>query len=388
MHHDGAGLYIQVTNGCTGINKSWLFRYAIGKKSRYLGLGAFPVVGLAQAREKAADARKLLSGGIDPIAHKRAERASLSQQQATEHARSVTFEDCATRYLQAHAGTWRNLAHVQQWTNTLATYVRPHIGAMAVAHVDIPAVLRVLTPIWNLKPQTAAKLRGRLEMILDFAHAHGFRTGENPARWRLLSKALPRPSKVRAVRHYAALPYQETPRLREREVTSTSQCLMFLMLTAARSGEVRHMKWSEIDFDSKVWIVPALKMKAGREHGVALSATAIKLLQGLPRDGEYVFPGGRRACLSHAAMPALLARMGRPEITPHGFRSAFATWAREQTLFQREVIESALAHSVGDATERAYARGDALEKRRALMNAWAAFCETTVSNAEVIPIRA
>jgi integrase len=170
---------------------------------------------------------------------------------------------------------------------------------------------------------------------------------------------------VRAVRHYAALPYQEIPQffadLREREVTSTSQCLMLLMLTAARSGEVRHMKWSEIDFDSKVWIVPALKMKAGREHRVALSATAIKVLQRLPRDGEYVFRGGRRACLSHAAMPALLKRMGRPEITPHGFRSAFATWAREQTLFQREVIEAALAHIVGDATERAYVRGDALE---------------------------
>jgi hypothetical protein len=211
MHHDGAGVYLQVTNGRSGINKSWLLRYVIGKKSRYLGLGAFPLVGLAQAREKAADARKLLSEGIDPIAHKRAVRASLSQQQATERVRSVTFDDCATRYLQAHAGTWRNLAHVQQWTNTLATYVRPHIGATPVADVDIPAVLRVLTPIWNLKPQTAAKLRGRLEMILDYAHAHGYRTGENPARWRLLGKALPRPSKVRAVRHYAALPYQEIP---------------------------------------------------------------------------------------------------------------------------------------------------------------------------------
>jgi len=231
-----------------------------------------------------------------------------------------------------------------------------------------------------------------LEMILDFAHAHGYRAGENPARWRLLSKALPRRSKVRAVRHYSALPYQKIPQffaeLHEREVTSTSQCLIFLILTAARGGEVRHMKWSEIDFDSKVWIVPASKMKAGREHRVALSATAIKLLQGLSRSSEYVFPGARRAHLSHAAMPALLGRMRRSEITPHGFRASFATWAREQTLFQREIIEAALSHTVGDATERAYARGDALEKRRALMDAWAAFCETPTSNAEVIPIRA
>jgi integrase len=390
MHHDGAGLYLQVSQGRTGINRSWLFRFVVGKKSRYMGLGPFPMVSLAQAREKAANARKQLSEGVDPIAHKRAVRASLSQRQATEQA--VTFDDCVTRYLQSHAGTWRRPQHVQQWTNTLATYVRPHIGFMPAADVDTPAVLRVLTPIWNAKPQTAAKLRGRLEMILDFAHAHGYRAGENPARWRVLSKALPRPSKVRAVRHYAALPYQGIPgfftELREREITSTSQCLMFLILTAARGGEARHMKWTELDLQSKLWTVPASKMKAGREHRVPLSAAAIELLEGLPRAGEYVFPGARRSQLSHAAMPALLVRMGHFEITPHGFRSSFSTWAREQTSFQREVIEAALAHTVGDPTERAYARGDALEKRRALMNAWADYCGRGHLSAEVIRLRA
>jgi integrase len=329
---------------------------------------------------------------FDPIARKRAVRASLSQRKATEQIKSVTFNDCATNYLRSHARTWRSPQHAQQWTNTLAAYANPYIGFMPVADVDTPAVLRVLTPIWNAKPQMAAKLRGRLEMILDFAHAHGYRIGENPARWRLLSKALPRPSKVRAVRHYAALPYPGIPQffaeLRALEETSTSQCLVFLILTAARGGEVRPMKWGEVDFQSKVWIVPASKMKAGREHRVALSSAAIELLKRLPQTREYVFPGGRQAHLSHAAMPALLARMGRSSITPHGFRSSFATWAREQTLFQREVIEAALAHNVGDATERAYTRGDALEKRRALMTAWATFCDRSTSNAEVIPIRA
>jgi integrase len=273
-------------------------------------------------------------------------------------------------------------------------YVRPHIGALPVADIDTRQVLLVLQPLWSTRPETGSRVRNRIELILDYAHAHGFRAEENPARWRLLSKILPRPSKLRTIKPHPALAWRDAPAfmadLHKREATSTSQCLEFLILTAARLGEALRMKWGEIDFQSKTWTVPASRMKAGRLHRVALSPAAMALLAILPRlnDDDYVFPGTKRLHLSQMALKSLLVRMGRTDISIHGMRACFATWAREQTLFQREVIEAALAHAVGDAAERAYARGDALEKRRMLMSAWAEYLERGSTAAEVVPLRA
>jgi len=249
-------------------------------------------------------------------------------------------------------------------------------------------VLGVLRPIWFGKPVAAARLRNRVELILDYAAAHGHRTGENPARWSILGKALPRPTKVRAVQPHAALDYQEAPgfiaALRY-QAGMAARALEFVILVAARKGEVLGMRWGEVDFAGKVWTVPGERMKGGKAHRVALSSVAIALLARLPRNRDHVFPGGRNSQLSHEAMNAVLARMGK-HFTVHGMRACFATWGREETTAQREVIEQALAHAVGDATERAYARGDALEKRRALMEQWAQYLEHGPMSAEIVPM--
>jgi integrase len=373
LHPDGGGLYLYV--GRKG-NRSWVFRFTLNGKAREMGLGSIAATSLANARRKAADARAQLAEGIDPINQRDSIRAS---KRLEEHA-GQTFDQVATAYITSHQAGWKNAKHASQWSATLRTYCRRHIGALPVQAIDTPAVLKVLKPIWAEKPETANRVRGRIESILNFAKAMGYRTGDNPARWTgHLDQLLPAKSKVRTVKHHAALPYAELPsfiaKLRAQEGTS-ARCLEFTILTAARTGEAIAATWDE--FDEDVWTLPEDRTKSAREHRVPLSTPAIAVVDTMRsiREGDYVFAGGTRRSphLSNMAMLALLARMGYGDMTVHGFRAAFRTWAAETTAFPREVVEAALAHVTGDRTERAYQRGELFEKRRRLMDAWAAFC--------------
>jgi len=367
---DGGGLYLRVS--ASG-SKSWVFRYERDARRRELGLGATHAVTLAAARERAAECRALLAEGKDPFHERRAARAAERG--------VVTFGEAADRYIAAYAPGWRNAKHAAQWTSTLATYAAPVLGTLPVAAVDTGAVMRVLEPLWQEKTETASRLRGRIESVLDYATARGWRTGENPARWRgHMQKLLPARAKVQRVEHHPALPYADMPAfmagLRKQEGTA-ALALRFCILTAARTGEVTGARWPEIV--DNLWIIPASRIKAGREHRVPLSPAAMAILtemQPLAAGGDaHVFPGGKpKAGLSNAAMSAVLDRMGRDGITVHGFRSTFRDWAAECTSFPNEVVEMALAHVVKDRTEAAYRRGDLLEKRAKLMQAWAAYC--------------
>lgn len=366
-HADGGGLYLQVT--ASGA-RSWIFRYSNGGRRHEMGLGSYPEVTLKAARDKAAEMRILRAAGGDPLQVRRAERHG--------RAGSVTFAEAADAYIAAHEPGWRNSKHRQQWSNTLATYVFPSLGSVAVADIETSHVTMVLEPIWLAKTETATRVRQRIEAILDWAAARGLRTGENPARWRgHLDKLLARPTRLRTVQHHAALPYADLPGFMLELVGQNgvaARALTFCILTAARTGEVTGARWSEIDGD--VWTIPGARMKSGREHRVPLSHPARQILEemrAIARDGDgFVFPGGRAGKpLSNMAMAAVLKRMGRGGITAHGFRSSFRDWARECTNFPREVAETALAHVLKDKVEAAYARGDLLDKRRELMDAWA-----------------
>jgi integrase len=367
------GLWLQIAAAGT---KSWLLRYMLHGKARAMGLGSVELVPLAEARERARAARRLLLDGKDPLEARKAKR--LVQQ--LDAARNLSFETCATKYIAAHEPTWRNGVHRAQWRSTLTTYAYPIIGGLPVAEVDTTLVLRVLEPIWTQRPETASRLRGRIEAVLDWASARGYRQGDNPARWRgHLNKILPARSKVAQVRHQPALPYIEMPafvvELRANEAIS-ARALEFLILTAARTGEVIGACWSEIDEHSQIWLVPAERMKSKRPHRVPLSDAAIAVLSKLPRiaDCDYLFPSTRPGKpLSNMAMLELMRGM-RPAFVPHGFRSSFKDWATEVTDHSRDIVEAALAHVVGDKVEAAYRRGDAIEKRRALMRDWATFC--------------
>lgn len=348
---DGNGLYLQVRESG---RKSWLFRYKIGGRARAKGLGSVGDVSLAEAREKAAECRRMLRRGVDPL-----------EVSATP---TVAFADVARLYIAAHEPTWRNAKHRQQWHNTLDTYALPLLAAKSVDSIDVGDVLRVIEPIWHTKPETASRLRGRIEAILDYAAARDWRQGSNPARWRgRIQRLLPPRPKVQRVRHHAALSWQEMPgfmaELKLQRCLAAS-ALGFTILTAARTGEVIGMRAAEVSGD--VWTVPAVRMKAGREHRVPLSEQAKDLLSS-EMSGEFVFP------LSQMAMTMLLRRMGRATITVHGFRSTFRQWAAERTSFPREVAEAALAHVNKDRVESAYQRGDLLELRKSLMWEWAAF---------------
>lgn len=376
MHLDGKGLFLNVSKSGA---KSWLFRYmAPGKKRREMGLGGYPAVSLAEARLKAEEARKLRAAGKDPLEIRRAEEKAAE----IEAARVMTFQDCATAYIEAHRAGWRNDKHAAQWPSTLQTYTYPIFGCLPVQEVDTALVVKALKEIWYKKPETATRVRGRIERILAWAKVSGFRNGENPALWRgHLDQLLPPRSKVAKQEHHAALAYAEMGdfmrQLRAQGGTA-ARALEFTILTAARTGEVIGARWDEIDFASKVWAVPASRMKAGREHRVPLSTAAVDLLkaQRAASEGEFVFPGGRRdKPLSNMAMLVLLRRMGRGDLTAHGFRSSFKDWTSEQTNFPGEVAEMALAHTIEDKVEAAYRRGELLEKRRLLMEAWANYCD-------------
>lgn len=379
-----AGLHLQVLP--TGA-RSWVLRVVVGTRRRDMGLGGFPDVTLAQAREKAREARELIRQGVDPIERQRALQSAMRAAAAA----ALTFDQCADAYIAAHESAWKNIKHGQQWRNTLKTYASPVMGGLMVRDVALPQVLAALEPIWRTKTETASRLRNRIELVLDWATARGYRDGLNPARWRgHLDKLLPAPGRIAKADHHAALPVGEVgafmARLRTAEGIG-ARALEFAILTAARSGEVRGATWAEIDTDAKVWTVPAERMKAGKEHRVPLSEAALKLLQSLPRvkGVDYVFAAPRGGQLSDMTLTAVLRRLEVPAV-PHGFRSTFRDWAAERTSYPREVAEMALAHTIGDKVEAAYRRGDLFEKRRLMMADWATFCAKPEGKAAVIPM--
>jgi integrase len=375
LYADGGGLYLQVSQWET---KSWLFRFTLDGRPRKMGLGPLHTVSLARARDEALACRLLLRDGIDPIELK---NEKIAERKAAAK-RAMTFRECAEAYIKAHSPTWKNDKHRAQWPATLSTYVYPVVGDLPVDKVDLPLVLKVLEPIWREKPETASRLRGRIEKVLDWAASRKLRSGENPARWKgHLEHQLAAPSKIKKVEHHAALPYADMPAfmagLRGMDGISP-RALEFAILTAARTGEVVGARWDEIDLPSRMWIVPAERMKGGREHRVPLSDRALEILGALPREGEFVFLGSRKGKpLSNMALLMTLRRMERGDLTAHGFRSTFRDWAAEQTAYPSEMCEMALAHAVSDKVEAAYRRGDMIEKRRRLMAEWSAYCAAT-----------
>jgi integrase len=384
MYLDGQGLHLRI--GKAG-NKSWVYRFTTTGRVRDMGLGPYPDISLAEAREKTMVQRKLRLDGLDPISVRQAARV-----------KAMTFEACAEAYIASHRAGWRNPKHAAQWSATLKTYVYPLFGDLLVQAVDVGLVLKAVEPIWTTKPETAGRVRGRIEAILDWATARGYRQGENPARWRgHLENLLPARSKVRRVEHHAALPYPEIGgfigELR-RQAGIAARALEFVILTAARTGEVIGARWSEMNLKDGLWTIPAERMKAGKEHRVPLSEAALAIIEdmGEASSGDCVFPGANAdRPLSNMAMLKLLKRMKRGDLTIHGFRSTFRDWAAEQTAFPSEVAEMALAHVVGDKVEAAYRRGDMFEKRRRLAAAWAAYCSappsTGVEEIAVIPLQ-
>jgi len=381
---DGAGLYLLVRSPEA---KFWLFRWTRKGRMREMGLG--PAAGrdavkLADARTKAAALHRLVRNGIDPLEQRAAEEAAQKAEKQAQAARQITFKAVSRFYLDSHEAAWRNAVHRQQWGSTLATYVDPVMGNLPVADVGTAHVLQVLEPIWQKKPETASRVRGRIESIIDYAKTREWRTGENPARWKgHLDKLLPARAKVRKVEHHAALPWKETGaflvELAEQEGVG-AMALRFAILTAARTGEVIGAKWSEIDWQDATWTIPAGRMKAGRLHRVPLSSQALDVLREVVKlntsdDADlFVFPGlkpGRT--LSNMALLMLLRRMKHDDLTVHGFRSSFRDWAAE-TGKPADLAEAALAHRVGDKTIQAYLRGDLFERRRKLMQQWGEFC--------------
>lgn len=389
-YSDGGGLYLQIRTGGT---KAWAFRFMRDGQARQMGLGALHTVTLAKARERATECRRLLLDGHDPIEHRAETRRSDRIAAQIEAARAITFRDCAERYIAAHEDGWRNKKHGAQWKATLANDVYPVLGALPVGAIDVGLVLKVLEPIWREKPETAARVRGRIEQVLDWAAARLYRTGENPARWRgHLDKLLPARNKIAKVQHHAALPYPDIPQfmtgLRSREDVA-ARALEFTILTASRTSEAIGVRREEIDFPSRMWIVPARRMKGGREHRVPLSDRAFEILETALTEGDYFFPGRKAgSALSNMALLMTLRRMGRDDLTTHGFRSTFRDWGAELTAYPTELLEMALAHAVSDKVEAAYRRGDMLEKRRRLMADWATYCASSgYAGENVVPLR-
>lgn len=390
-YNDGLGLYLVIDRKGPGC-KSWTLRYKIDGRSREMGLGSASVFTLAEARERALAARKMIADGVDPIDHRRKQR--LTRKLAAASVRS--FEECTRALHESKRSEWRSPKAAAQWLTTMETHVFPMLGLMNVADVTTEHVVRALSPTWTSMPVTAARLRQRIEQTLDYARVHGHRTGENPARWAgHLSALLPSPAKLQRqnLEHFPALPYAKIGAfmhdLREREGTA-ERALEFLILTCVRSGDVCGAVWGEIDVEAKLWTIPAARIKAAREHHVPLSDDAMKLLEAMPRgaDHEPVFTAPRGGRLYDVALTKVLRRMGIPaEIASvHGMRSTARDWAGEMTAHPREVIEHALAHKLGDATEAAYARGTLLRKRAVLMADWARYCATVPGEAKVLPM--
>lgn len=366
------GLYLQIIGG----SRSWVYRYTHHRARKRMGLGSYPAVGLAAARDAARSALTLRNTGVDPL------RARAAEREAARLAASyqMPFEQAAEKFIKEHESTWRNLKHVNQWRSTLATYAFPVIGHLNVADIEQAHVLRVLSPIWKTKTETATRVRGRIEQILDWSTVHGHRNGPNPAKWKgLLEHVLANPNKVAPVQHHPAVPYAALPDFYQRLCNvkgQSARALQMLILTSTRSGELRGMRWGELDLSAGLWLVPAERMKSKRLHRVPLPAQAIAMLSQL-KPGEpddLVFVSNRGGMLSDMSLTAVMRRH-YPEAVPHGFRSTFRDWAGECTHHPRDAIELCLAHAIDTKTEAAYRRGDMLEKRMVIMQEWANFAE-------------
>ena len=384
---DGGNLYLFVKP--TGA-RVWTFRFTLpGQKPREMSLGNEADVSLSEARDLAQNARKLLNSGRDPIeAREQARREAASQ--------GKTFREVATLYIASHQDAWRNAKHRVQWTSTLDTYAHPTLGDLPMGKIAVADVLGVLEPIWKAKPETASRVRGRIEAVLDYATARGWRTGENPARWKgHLANLLPKRSKIAAVQHHAALAWGECPAFMRALIGqkgTAALALRFTILTAARTSEVTGATWGEVDLTAKVWTVPGERMKAGREHRVPLSPAALAVLRELKakdmKPADPVFLGGKPGVgLSNMAMTAVLRRMKRSDLTVHGFRSSFRDWCAEATPHPRDVAEAALAHTLRDKVEAAYRRGDMLDRRAKMMTEWAIFLARPADAGAVVSIR-
>jgi integrase len=386
MYADGGGLYLRVAEGGS---KQWVFRYAAGTRDRDMGLGPVHTLTLPEAREKAREARLLRLEGIDPIEGKRARIAALR----AADARAMTFKQCAEGFIKDNEASWTSARHRQEWVGSLVRLIYPTLGSLPVAAIDTPLVLKVLKPIWEKTPETASRVRGRIENVLGWATVHHYRAGDNPARWGgLLEHALPARSKIAKVEHHAALPYAEfgafVAKLRGDSGVAAA-CLQFITLTAARLDEARSSTWDEIDLANRIWVVPARRMKADKEHRVPLSDGTVAILEQMQviRQSDYVFPGrleGRP--IGDNTIWRLAKEAAGSDITIHGLRSSFRDWAAERTSFPREVAELALAHSIPNAVEAAYRRGDLFDKRRRLMDAWAAYCAKPNATRKVVAL--
>ncbi len=369
-------------------SRNWILRVTIGDKRRDVGLGGYPAVTLADARDKARETRDKIKAGGDPVLESKSAKSRL----IAEQARQITFAEAVKGFLEGKSGEWKNAKHAAQWETTLTNYAEPVLGKILVKDIDVPHVLKVLLPIWKVKTETASRVRGRIESVLAWATVHKHRQGPNPAVWRgNLSEALAKPGKIAKVEHHPALPYKELgdfmANLRQREGMG-AKALEFAILTAARSGEVRGATRKEIDMDAATWTIPGRRMKAGKEHRVPLSRQAVALLKSLPKSkNPYVFSAIRGGMLSDMTLSSVTRRM-EVDAVPHGFRSSFRDWAGETTAYPREVIEHALAHQLADKAEAAYARGTLFEKRQRLMQDWANYCgKPSAKMGEVISIR-
>ena len=365
-----AGLHLRVSTGYRG----WILRVQVGDQRKDMGLGAYPAVSLLEAREKARKIHDDLRDGQVPISPKVQQRMLIASKAATEK----TFRWCAEEFLKTKSSEWKNAKHRQQWENTLDAYAMPHLGLLSISAIDLPHILACLEPIWSTKNETASRLRGRIESVLDWATVRKYRSGENPARWKgHLDKVLAAPSKIQKVEHHRAIPVEDMPAFMQDLRMRTgiaARALEFLIYTAARSGEVRGALWSEIDINKAIWTVPSVRMKAGVIHRVPLSEAALNLLTDMPRiaGSHLIFPGTKGQILSDMTMTAVMRRM-KATAVPHGFRSTFRDWAGEKTNFPRELAEQALAHTLESKVEAAYRRGDGLEKRRQMMHEWEDF---------------
>src|SRR5262245_5761782 len=386
MYADGGGLYLRVAEGGS---KQWIFRYVVNGRLRDMGIGPKHTLTLAEARERAVEARKLRLDGIDPIEHKRAQRAALQ----AEAAGAKTFKQCAEGYIKDNEAEWSNPKHRKQWETTLSTYAYPELGSLLVAAIDTPLVLKVIKPLWERAPETASRVHGRIENVLGWATVHHYRTGDNPARWKgLLEHALPARSKIAKVKHHAALPYAQAPSFMAKVRQDTriaARCLEFIALNAVRVGEANIATWDEIDFANHVWTVPPERMKGRKEHRIPLSPAALAVLEAMRaiKHSDYIFPGKRQARAVGGNTVLRVAKdLADIDITAHGLRSTFRDWAAERTSFPREIAEAALAHAVPNAVEAAYRRTDFFDRRRKLMEAWADYCTKPATSGKLIAI--
>jgi integrase len=373
LYGDGGGLLLQITRSPRGhANRSWLFRFRLNGKRREMGIGPLHTIGLKDARERAAELRRTVYRGVDPIEQRRRDRAA----KAIEIQKAMTFDQCAQTYARSHSAKWAP-KHATQWTTSIARFVSPRLGKLPIGEIDTSLVIKTLESIWHEKPETASRVRQRIEAVLAWATVRGLRTGDNPARWTgHLDQLLPSKRELQPVEHFAALPHAQIPgflaKLRQRS-GATERLIEFIVLTAARKGEALGARWDEID--GTIWTIPPERMKSARQHRVPLSPRAMEILDEMRaiRQDDHVFPGARGSVIGETTVRLALARMGFAA-TVHGFRSSFRDWCGERTNFSREVAEMCLAHAVGNRVEQAYARADLLEQRRRVMNAWAEYC--------------